>query len=127
MATSWEEKISIDASTGCHEWLKAKQTRGYGVVWYLGKVHLAHRVAWHRQYGEWPDAEMVTDHICNNKGCVNPQHLRELPNHLNLRRAIPRGDAETERRRSAWRRADAKRRGNYRYTEGGESDQLVQG
>ena len=62
---------------------------------------------------------MVTDHICENKRCINVDHLRELPNHLNLRRAIPRGDAETEARRKRQRIADAKRRGNYKYKEEG--------
>lgn len=35
-------------------------------------------------------------------------------------RAIPRGDAATERRRARWRRANARRRGTYLLTEGGE-------
>ena len=48
-------------------------------------------------------------------------HLREMDNYANLRRAIPRGDAETEKRRERWRRANAKRR-NYSpaYVLGGE-------
>lgn len=109
----------VDAS-GCHIWQRSLNNRGYGVVWFDGKVRLAHRVAWFLEHGRWPDPDLVTDHICEVKACVNVHHLRELPNHLNLRRAIPRGDAATERRRAIWRRANAKRRGTYRYSEGGE-------
>lgn len=109
---------------GCHLWLKAKNSRGYGVVWHEGKLHLAHRVAWLLSRGDWPRAGLVVDHICDVKACVNPEHLRELTNSENLRRAIPRGDEATERKRAYQRKADAKRRGTYRYTEGGE-DQFL--
>jgi hypothetical protein len=118
-------KFHVDEN-GCHIWDRAKNNRGYGVVWYLGKVRLAHRVAWHERYGAWPAADMVIDHQCNTKACVNVGHLRELSNSQNLRRAYPRGDAETERRRARWRAANARRRGNYRYTEEGEENTLVQ-
>ena len=119
LATALEGKYDIGPG-GCHVWQRAIQSRGYGAVWFQGKVHLAHRVAWFLRHGSWPDPRLVLDHVCNNKACVNADHLRELPNHLNLRRAIPRGDSATEARRSRWRRVDAKRRGTYRYTEGGD-------
>jgi len=110
----------LEDENGCHIWQKATNNRGYGVVWHEGKTHLAHRVAWLLEHGDWPSRDLVIDHICMVKPCVNPAHLRQLPNHLNLRRAIPRGDAATEHRRAIWRRANARRRGTYRYAEGGE-------
>lgn len=103
---------------GCHVWQKALSKNGYGVIWHDGKVRLAHRVAFYFAHGRWPADGLVVDHICNNKACVNADHLREIPNWQNLRRAVPRGDEETELRRARWRRANAKRRGNYTYTEG---------
>lgn len=105
---------------GCHIWQRATNSRGYGVVWHDGKVRLAHRVAWYLAHGRWPNPEFVLDHSCDVKACVNPAHLREMENWRNVRRAVPRGDTETERRRAQWRRANAKRRGTYTYTEGGE-------
>ena len=116
----WGTSYVVD-SNSCHVWQRAKQTRGYGVVWFDGKVRLAHRVSWFLAHGAWPAPDKVLDHACDNKSCVNVDHLREMDNYANLRRAIPRGDAETEKRRERWRRANAKRR-NYSpaYVLGGE-------
>lgn len=111
---------------GCHIWQRAKNSRGYGVIWHDGKVRLAHRVAFFLDRGRWPLEGLVVDHICGVKACVNPRHLQELTNSANLRRAIPRGTPEVEAKRARWRKADAKRRGNYRCTEGGDDDRLVQ-
>lgn len=111
---------SVDGN-GCHLWQKARNNRGYGVVWHDGKLRLAHRVAWLLEHGRWPAEGLVLDHLCEVKACVNAAHLREVPNHVNLRRAIPRGDERTEERRLGWRKANANRR-NYGplYTVGGE-------
>lgn len=112
----WEDKYQVTPG-GCHEWLRARQSRGYGVVWFEGKLHLAHRVAWRRAYGEWPRQGLVVDHICNNKGCINVAHLQEVPNHINLRRAHPpKEDPKAERKRAMNRRAQAKMRGSYAST-----------
>ena len=40
--------------SGCHVWTKAKNSRGYGVIWCDGKVRLAHRVAFYLAHGRWP-------------------------------------------------------------------------
>lgn len=114
-------KFAVDPTTGCHVWQRAIQSRGYGSVWFDGKVRLAHRVAWFLRYGRWPADGRVLDHICNNKACVNVAHIRELPNSLNIRRAYEPCDEETMRRRIRWRRANQRRR-TYApdYTVGGE-------
>ncbi len=112
-------KYSQLDSSGCVVWHGSRNNRGYGVIWFDGKLHLAHRVAFFLEHGRWTSAHLVTDHVCNNKACVNPAHLRELQNHENLRRAIPRGDAKLEALRARQRRANAKHRGNYRYVENG--------
>lgn len=106
---TWEEKYVVDRR-GCHVWQRAKQTRGYGVVWFDGKARLAHRVAWFMKHGAWPTAGFVVDHICENKACVNPDHLRELTNGANIRRAYPRGSAEVEAKRAMWRKSQSARR-----------------
>ena len=101
---------STTTPDGCHVWQRATNNRGYGVVWYDGRLRLAHRVAFLAKHGRWPAEGMVTDHACNNKACVNPDHLREMENWRNLRRAVSTGTDEQEQRREMWRRANARRR-----------------
>jgi len=111
--------------TGCLEWQRSKNNRGYGVIYFDGKLHLAHRAAWFAEHGAWPADGMVTDHICENKMCVNVEHLRELTNGENIMRAHPRGDEKTEHRRALNRKAKAKYRAKLK-AQGGESNSVVQ-
>lgn len=78
--------VQIDPS-GCHLWARSKNSRGYGVFYFDGKVHLAHRVAWVFAHGAWPNPDLRVDHICEVKACVNPDHLRELTNRENILRS----------------------------------------
>ena len=99
----WRERLASGytvTANGCHEWNGSKNNKGYGVIWFDGRLHLAHRAAWLAAYGAFPAPGLVTDHVCENKGCVNVAHLRELTNAENIKRAYPRGDAATERRRA---------------------------
>lgn len=89
-------------ANGCHLWLRAKNNRGYGVIWYQRKVRLAHRVAWHLRYGSWPSEAHVLDHVCETKQCVNPDHLREVTNRFNVLRS-PASPMNTARAATACR------------------------
>jgi len=52
-----------------------------------GKRHviLGHRAAWAHVNGQVP-LGMTIDHLCKQRRCVNPDHLRMLPNYENARR-----------------------------------------
>lgn len=67
-------KISVDES-GCWMWNAYRNQLGYGTVRFDGRKWLAHRVTFTLLVGPIPEG-LVLDHLCRNRGCVNPDHLR---------------------------------------------------
>jgi hypothetical protein len=60
--------------TGCLDWQKAKNKRGYGVMRCAdGKNRLAHRVAWQIYFNDPQEKHVL--HKCDNPACVNVGHL----------------------------------------------------
>lgn len=59
----------------CWEWQKYLDRDGYGTFYFMKKGRRAHRVSWYLKNGDIPKS-MVIDHICKNRKCVNPDHLR---------------------------------------------------
>ena len=72
--------------SGCHQWTGALDA-GYGRFYLRGKSHLAHRVAWELEHGTIPRSLQV-DHLCRNRGCVNPDHLELVTLKENVLRGI---------------------------------------
>lgn len=80
---------NVGEVTECWEWNKSIGSHGYGQVgWTLaGGVSVgttAHRIAWIATNGLIPEG-MTIDHLCRNKKCINPSHLRLLTNEENAR------------------------------------------
>jgi len=50
---------------------------------HAGKDLAAHRISYEMAYGEIPD-KMLVDHICQNRACVRPDHLRLATQKQNL-------------------------------------------
>jgi|ERR1700683_65458 len=80
----------VDPVTGCWNWLLYKSKKGYAkeTVKEGDKFvrRLAHKQAWIKKYGAVPN-KLELDHRCNNRGCVNPDHLEPKRKLDNMRRA----------------------------------------
>lgn len=61
-------------ATGCVEWTGCVGPNGYGAIHWNASVMLVHRVAWTIERGVIPNGLYVL-HRCDNKICVNADHL----------------------------------------------------
>lgn len=79
----------------CWEWMGGKNQKGYGD---FGDNKKAHRVSYEIHRGVIPPG-LVIDHLCRNRGCVNPLHLEAVSNKENLYRGL--GFASKNRKKTS--------------------------
>lgn len=73
----------------CWEWQGSLDSSGYGNLSESGKQGAAHRQAWELEHGN-PGDDWVL-HTCDNKKCVNPNHLYLGDHTQNMADAWDRG------------------------------------
>ena len=59
----------------CKLWQNYLDKDGYGTFYFRKKLRRAHRVSYYINFGDIPKG-MVIDHVCKNRSCVEPKHLR---------------------------------------------------
>lgn len=73
----------ISKTSTCWVWNAPLTSLGYGRITINYRPWLAHRLSYELHVGPIPEG-LDIDHICHNRSCVNPNHLRATTRKQNL-------------------------------------------
>lgn len=85
----WRQVDKTRNANGCWEWTGVISKWGYGFFGVNYRTLRAHRISWKLHTGKDP-ADLVL-HKCDNRKCVNPDHLFEGSYLDNRRDAVSKG------------------------------------
>ena len=88
LAERFWSKVNKGTPLDCWEWTAAKDKTGYGLFRAVSGQSMVrpHRVAYELVIGAIPEG-LELDHLCNNRGCVNPYHLQPVTRLENMKRS----------------------------------------
>lgn len=82
----WTKVAPLETISGCWNWMGAKDQKGYGQIRdESGRTVRAYRWAYEHLVDAIPDGLQI-DHLCRNRGCVNPAHLEPVTARVNILR-----------------------------------------
>jgi HNH endonuclease len=83
-------KVRVDDATGCWVWQGYIDEDGYGRFTNHGETWRVHRITWaaYRDEFEPLDWRLTIDHLCRNRACCNPAHLRQVTIGENVRAGV---------------------------------------
>lgn len=82
----WLAKVEV-AGGGCWQWTGAISSVGYGRFRIGPDNRYAHRIGYEHFVGPIP-TNLVIDHLCRNRACVNPEHLEVVTERVNINRGV---------------------------------------
>lgn len=82
---TWQEAFfsKVERTASCWFWKACKTHDGYGRFKRDSKQYMAHRFIYEKLI-EKIKKDLVLDHMCRNRSCVNPKHLRQVTIYVNL-------------------------------------------
>jgi len=79
-------RVEGDDALGCWSWNGEHGPTGYSVFSIAkGRAARAHRFSYEALIGPIPEG-LSLDHLCRDRGCVNPYHLEPVTHLVNVRR-----------------------------------------
>ncbi|WP_432110795.1 HNH endonuclease signature motif containing protein [Streptomyces sp. YPW6] len=118
MSAHWTDRFLAhitDTPAGCWQWTGYLMPNGYARISVAGERQYAHRVAYEAMVEPIPEG-LVIDHLCRNRGCVNPEHLDAVTQRTNVLRGESQAAARARQtacvRGHAFDRTNTYRAGN---------------